>query len=90
MESKRLVAFSIKSKIMNTITSLLIGLGFGISGGLTIAILILRNSLGPHIENEIKNEVRRLIQKGRGNTNSTNLNTGKKKERWHLFKNRKK
>jgi hypothetical protein len=75
---------------MNTITALLIGLGFGIAGGLAIAILILRNSFGPHIENEIKNEVKRLVQKGRGNTNSTDLDADQKKERWHLFKNRKK
>jgi len=75
---------------MNTITSLLIGLGFGISGGLTIAILILRNSLGPHIENEIKNEVRRLIQKGRGNTNSTDMDAEQKKTRKRWFGKNKK
>ena len=75
---------------MNTITSLLIGLGFGISGGLTIAILILRNSLGPHIENEIKNEVRRLIQKGRGNTNSTDMDAEQKKPRKRWFGKNKK
>ena len=68
---------------MNTTSIVLISFLFGAIIGIILGIILLR----PYIGDSFENDINRLVQKGRGNTNTTTQDLPvEKKERKRLFK----
>ena len=70
---------------MNTLQLILLGFGFGMTAGLIVALLLVRNYLGSDFN------IKRLVNKGKGNDNLIDVTASQeKKERRKLFNREKK